>query len=176
MQLSNANKVRYRYMLEGIDKNWSAITDKTLSENYRDLPPGTFTFKVASRGINGLWSKPTEFSFVITHRGGKPGGPMCYMLAAFVGMMSAVLSFRSRSLKRQNQILEEKVINRTNALQKSLNDLQETQKQLIQSEKMASLGELTAGIAHEIQNPLNFVNNFADVNKELINELKQEID
>lgn len=176
MQLSNANKVRYRYMLEGIDKNWSAITDKTLSENYRDLPPGKFTFKVASRGINGLWSKPTEFSFMITPPWWQTWWAYVLYVAAFVGMMSAVLSFRSRSLKRQNQILEEKIINRTNALQKSLNNLQETQKQLIQSEKMASLGELTAGIAHEIQNPLNFVNNFADVNKELIAELKQEID
>ena len=54
--------------------------------------------------------------------------------------------------------------------------LQNTQSQLIHSEKMASLGELTAGIAHEIQNPLNFVNNFSDVNKELVNELEQEIE
>jgi len=59
-------------------------------------------------------------------------------------------------------------------LQNTLNELRLTQEQLVHSEKMASLGELTAGIAHEIQNPLNFVNNFSEVNKELIEELKSE--
>jgi signal transduction histidine kinase len=62
-----------------------------------------------------------------------------------------------------------------NALQKSLEELKAAQVQLIQSEKMASLGELTAGIAHEIQNPLNFVNNFSEVSQELVMEMKTAI-
>ncbi len=92
--------------------------------------------------------------------------------------------------EKENQIteslkaaLEVQVAERTAALTKqkeelqhTLQDLKATQAHLIQAEKMASLGELTAGIAHEIQNPLNFVNNFSEVNKELIDELEQEIE
>ena len=75
----------------------------------------------------------------------------------------------------RNNELERQVFERTDELNKTLKNLQATQKQLVQSEKMASLGELTAGIAHEIQNPLNFVNNFSEVNIELIAEMREEL-
>ena len=83
---------------------------------------------------------------------------------------------RQQLLATQNETLERQVAARTLELSKSLDELRATQAQLIQSEKMASLGELTAGIAHEIQNPLNFVNNFSEVNEELLKELKTEAD
>ena len=83
---------------------------------------------------------------------------------------------RNELILKQNIELENQVEERTIELKHSLQDLKFSQAQLIQAEKMASLGELTAGIAHEIQNPLNFVNNFSEVSTELIDEMKAEID
>ena len=81
---------------------------------------------------------------------------------------------KQQILATQNETLEQQVIERTVELETSLTNLKITQNQLIQKEKLASLGELTAGIAHEIQNPLNFVNNFAEVSQELVQELLDE--
>ena len=93
----------------------------------------------------------------------------------FNGMVQSLKQSKDELTKYANT-LESQVYQRTSDLHKSLIDLQASQNQLIQSEKMASLGELTAGIAHEIQNPLNFVNNFSEVTNELIVELKEEIE
>ena len=77
-------------------------------------------------------------------------------------------------LTQQKAFLEQQVAARTAELSQSLAELRATQQQLVQREKMASLGELTAGIAHEIQNPLNFVNNFTEVSSELVEEMQEE--
>jgi two-component system NtrC family sensor kinase len=92
-----------------------------------------------------------------------------FIAGIFLFAVLAVLLFRSNRHKQKTNLAVEKAYHK---LEQTHETLKATQTQLIQSEKMASLGALTAGIAHEIQNPLNFVNNFSEVNKEMLEELK----
>ena len=87
-------------------------------------------------------------------------------------LVISFILFRNNKQKQKVNLL---LKNQNQKVEKTLSELKDTQAQLIQSEKMASLGELTAGIAHEIQNPLNFVNNFSEINQELIQEMQDEL-
>jgi signal transduction histidine kinase len=89
---------------------------------------------------------------------------------AVLSIIGLILYRNNRQKQKANLVLQEQ----KNKVESTLHELKSTQAQLIQSEKMASLGELTAGIAHEIQNPLNFVNNFSEVSNEMIQEIKEE--
>ncbi len=175
LDVKGRDKIVYRYILDGADQGWSEVSSKAISKNYYNIQPGDYTFKVATRGFNGVWSQPAELSFTILPPWWQTWWAYFLYVIGFGGAVWFTAQYRSRWLKKENRILEEKVSHRTAQLKQTIEELKGTQSQLIQSEKMASLGELTAGIAHEIQNPLNFVNNFSEVNSELIAELKEEI-
>jgi len=185
----------YAYMLENYDKAWiQAQAQRAVT--YNNLAPGTYTFRVKASNSDGVWNNKGA-TFVITIK--SPWWSRWWAWLLYVVLsVSAIygfITYRSRRLIHQNKILEQRIALRTGQLSEAneelqtkqeeitsqrdqlvetLDELKNTQTQLVQREKMASLGELTAGIAHEIQNPLNFVNNFSEVSVELIAELKSE--
>jgi signal transduction histidine kinase/ligand-binding sensor domain-containing protein len=169
---SGENKVEY--MLENYDNQWHE-TNEDHTAYFYNLPVGHYTLRVRATNEQGAWSEKTLVISIMP-----PWWQTWWGITLFIiALIAIVLGFsyyRSVQLRQKNKLLEEKVKHRTAQLQKSLEDLKSTQMQLVQQEKMASLGELTAGIAHEIQNPLNFVNNFSEVNREMISEMKDEID
>jgi signal transduction histidine kinase/ligand-binding sensor domain-containing protein len=171
-----AGDFKYRYILDGVDEKWSPVTTQTVSENYNNISPGYYTFRVSAQKGFGPWSAPSVYRFRIRPPWWLSWWAEAGYLLIFIAALRLWIRYRSRRLLKENARLEEKVTDRMTALTASLENLRQTQSQLIQAEKMASLGELTAGIAHEIQNPLNFVNNFSEVNTELLEDVNNALD
>jgi signal transduction histidine kinase/streptogramin lyase len=186
LNYTNAPKNQYAYQLVGVDPDW-IYSGSRRYVSYTNLDPGEYVFRVKGSNNDGIWNeKGLSVRIYI-----KPPWWMAwyaYLVYTFLFVVSIYLFvyFRSRSLIREKKILADMVESRTaevvrqkeeiaqqrDNLEQTLFELNTTQHQLMQAEKLASLGELTAGIAHEIQNPLNFVNNFAQVGVELVEELK----
>ena len=171
---ASGNQVRYQHMLEGYDKNWSSLSRETKAV-FGNMSAGNYIFRIKALGANGQWTETSYAFHVLPPWYITWWAYIVYVMIAGASIYSFI-RWRIKKLQNEKSALEEKVTIRTTELKDSLENLKATQSQLIQSEKMASLGELTAGIAHEIQNPLNFVNNFSEVNRELLVEMKDEMD
>jgi signal transduction histidine kinase len=169
------DKVRFRYKLEGADPEWIDAGGRR-EAYYTNVSPGEYTFRVIAANSDGIWNeKGAALGFELKPYFYQTKWFLAIAILVFLTIGPSIYYWRVRSLKQREADLESLVNKRTEELQGTLTNLKDAQHQLVLSEKMASLGQLTAGIAHEIKNPLNFITNFAVLSKELAHELRHEL-
>lgn len=177
LHYSNPIKNRYAYKLENYDEDWREVGSQN-EAFYPNLSPGHYTFRVRAANDKGVWSEDKAFvEITVTPPWWRTWWAYFgyFMLIVFLGWRFHIMQ-RNHVIRRERERTQKRELEQSREIERAYKELKATQSQLIQSEKMASLGELTAGIAHEIQNPLNFVNNFAEVSTELIDEMNEELD
>ncbi|MBA2562670.1 MAG: hypothetical protein H0V14_07090, partial [Chitinophagaceae bacterium] len=165
---------RHLFMLEKLDNTWRKGGEEKTAYYY-NVPPGRYVFRVKAANNDGVWAEKSIAVIVAPPWWLTWWAYVLYGLL-FIGAAYAIYRIqRRRLLAAEREKARQHELAQAKEIEKAYEELKTTQAQLIQREKMASLGELTAGIAHEIQNPLNFVHNFSEVNKELLAELKNEL-
>lgn len=171
MDFSASDKNQFQYKLEGFDKDWT-FSGTRHEAIYTGLTPGEYVFKVKAANSEGVWSETgRSIRITVLPPWWKTWWARTLFVALGISLFVLFIWLRTSSLRRTQAMLEHKVKERTHELNETITNLKQTQAQLVQNEKLASFGQLTAGIAHEIKNPLNFINNFSELGQELIGEL-----